>query len=508
MLSILNCISNSCVKIENSFLSDIGIGFFVSIKEYNLVAKFITNDSETIKKRQLLFDQIFKDDTLVSFFSDLRQNIKNMKECKNNALKITSDIDSGETLFYSFREFLFFTESIDLICERLINTKNISLQELLVKARLIQQSEWYKNAKKYVNEMDGKLRDIKSVTIGMNLNAQLAPIEAGIISVDTEPCMTNTLFDKLFSSNSSNRNLICITPLGIRESKIADKTITALNAQLYHAFNEIMKGSLKKIRKILYTQFIESSTFLFELFDEIEFIDICNRYILDMKAKGIPLCIPTVSERQNIIDLYNPELTCYKRKCDIVANNVSFDETGKLFILAGANSGGKSVYLRAVGIAQVLFQLGLPITAKEAEMMVFDQFCSCFRNNLMDKIGGSFENECKVVSSICRNISEKSLILFDEVFSTTSSSDAYMIAQKIIEYFSKLGCCMIYATHIRELVENASSVNKSKNAKSKVDFLSVEYNGGHRNYKIIRCKCDYGSAAMDIFEKYGMDFLL
>ena len=67
---------------------------------------------------------------------------------------------------------------------------------------------------------------------------------------------------------------------------------------------------------------------------------------------------------------------------------------------------------------------------------------------------------------------------------------------------------MIYATHIHELVESAPSVNTDKNAKSKVDFLSVEYYGGRRSYKIARSKCDYGSAAMDIFEKYSMEFLL
>lgn len=508
MLSILNRECGSRVKIGRSFLSDVGIGFFVDSNECRLVEKFITNDRNTIEERQLLFDAISQDSTLVSFFSSLRENIKNMNECKNNALKITSDMSSGETLFYSFREFCFFTESIDLICDRLSETKNPKLRELFKKADSVQQSEWYKNAKKYMGEMDEKLRDIRSVTIGMNLNAQLAPIEAGIISVDTEPCVTNTLFDKLFSSKSNNKNLICIAPLEIKESKAADPSLLALNVHLYQALNEILKGSLKKIRKILYKQFIESSEFLFELSDEIEFIDICNNYILSMKAKGLPLCTPTISEQQYISNLYNPELTSYKRKNEIVSNDVFFDNNGKLFILAGANSGGKSVYLRSVGIAQVLFQLGLPITAIKAEMIVFNEIYSCFRNNIKDKTRGSFESECRVISDICRVVSEKSLVLFDEVFSTTSSYDAFVVAQKIIEYFSKKGCCLIYATHIHELVESAPSVNTDKNAKSKVDFLSVEYYGGRRSYKIARSKCDYGSAAMDIFEKYSMEFLL
>lgn len=127
--------------------------------------------------------------------------------------------------------------------------------------------------------------------------------------------------------------------------------------------NEITKGSLKKIRGALYTQFIQASEFLLELSGEIEFICICNQYILSMMAKGLPLCFPKASECQHISGLYSAELATYKAKSEIVANDVYFDDDGKPFILAGANSGGKSVYLRSIGIAQVLFQLGLPITA-------------------------------------------------------------------------------------------------------------------------------------------------
>lgn len=508
MLSILNCENGFCVKMGKSFLSDIGIGFFASPGEYRLIEKFLANDRKTIEKRQALFDEISRDSSLISFFDSLRENIKSMSECVENAKKITSDTESDETLFYSFREFCFFTDSIDLICNKLSETENPNLRELFEKADSVRQNTWYKNAVKFVGEMNEKLRDIKSVTIGMNLNAQLAPVEAGIISVNTEPCVTNSLFDKLFSSRINNKNLICIAPLGIPGPGITDQSLGALNVNLYRSLNEIMKGSLKKIKETLYKQFMKASEFLFELSDEIEIIDLCNRYILNMIAKGIPLCFPTVSESQHISGLYNAELANHKGKNEIVSNDVAFDEKGKLFILAGANSGGKSVYLRSVGIAQVLFQLGLPITALNAEMIVFNEMVSCVRNNVKDTASGSFENECKTVSAVCRDISEKSLILFDEVFSTTSSYDAYIVAQKIMEYFSKAGCCLIYATHIRELIDHASLVNECENAKSKVDFLSVEYSGNHRSYKIKRSKCDYGSAAMDIFEKCGMEFLL
>ncbi|MBQ3642677.1 hypothetical protein II906_12250, partial [bacterium] len=84
MLSILNCENSLCVKMSKSFLSDIGLGFFISPNEYYLVEKFITSDRKTIEKRQALFTAIFQDNALVSFFSSLQENIKNMNECKDN----------------------------------------------------------------------------------------------------------------------------------------------------------------------------------------------------------------------------------------------------------------------------------------------------------------------------------------------------------------------------------------------------------------------------------------
>ena len=98
MLSILNRECGSRVKIGRSFLSDVGIGFFVDSNECRLVEKFITNDRNTIEERQLLFDAISQDSTLVSFFSSLRENIKNMNECKNNALKMQKKRKSSDFL--------------------------------------------------------------------------------------------------------------------------------------------------------------------------------------------------------------------------------------------------------------------------------------------------------------------------------------------------------------------------------------------------------------------------
>ncbi len=508
MFSILGYSENSAVQAEETFFEDVRMDFLFSQKEKYLIKLFFTSDERIIKRRGALFYEIIKNPSLMSFFAELRESIDGMQELCKSANKISPSAEENETLYYSFCEFQFFTEAIELICRKLADSENESLRALYEKAEEVRAQAWYDNAKSYITDMKGKLRGIKSVTIGVNLDAQLVPKEAGIIAVNADACATNSLFDKLFCEKAKDKSLICIAPLGIHEARVEEKALASLKLGLYRAINDIMRASLKKIRKILREEFVRAAEFLFDIADEVKFIDISNKYILSMQAKGVPLCLPTAGETHFAEGFYNPEIVLSNKKCDIVANDIFFDKNGKIFILTGANSGGKSVYLRSVGVAQVIFQLGLPLPAKKAEMTIFESLFSCFRGRIKDKVGGSLENECKMVASICEKVTERSLVLFDEVFSTTSSYDACLIAEKVIEHFARTGCAALYVTHIHELIEYAGCINENPGIKSKIDFLSAGYAGGNRSYKIIREKCNYGSAAMDIFKKYGMEFLI
>lgn len=168
------------------------------------------------------------------------------------------------------------------------------------------------------------------------------------------------------------------------------------------------------------------------------------------------------------------------------------------------NSGGKSVYMRSIVIAQILFQIGLPVPAKSAEMFIFDNISLCFSSKIKDKIGGRLENECNNISSICNTISDKSFILLDELFSSTNSYDAVVLAKKLTEWFAFRGCCVIYTTHTHDLIYQINEINCLPEIKSKVDTLVAE----NITYKINREPYKFESNAMRIFEKYGMSFLV
>jgi len=489
-----------------SLFEDIKFNFIVQSKNLPLIEKFLTNDAKTIRTRQEIFTEITENDYLMDFFEKLNSNITLMNEYSQK-VRYFPEKANNESLYYSFREFLIFIDTIELIFKNLGNTKSYNLIALYNRAKSVRNSVWYSNAKAYISNIDANLRNIKSVLIGINLNSQLSPFEAGIVSISDKPFVSNSLFDKLFSSRTEDNKYICIAPLEIKENS-QGQLFKGLNMSIYSALNDIVGGSLRKIRKILEIEFIGNSDFLFDIYEEIKFIDICIKYISRVQKSGLNLCLPDISAEHKIEGLYNLELVYSEKSKTIISNDVFFDHNGKIHILSGANSGGKSVYLRSVGVAQILFQLGIPIPAKSAKMKIYNSIFSCFRNKIKDVMGGSFENECRSIAEIIKNISKDSLILFDEVFSTTNSYDAYLIAKKMLEYIAKSGCFMIYVTHIHELINNIDYINSIDGIKSKIDFLSTECNDGEKSYRIIRGKGEYFSAVNDILKNCGLDFLV
>lgn len=497
------------VKISDTLISDLDLSFMGKAGNIDIIAKYITSDKDIICYRQRLFDDILKNNDFGIFLESLLEKVEVLAQI--HALdRETHDSADNEKIFCSFRELLAFTECIDFILEgekefrSKIESQGIHL--LFDEAINISKEKEYQNAKLYIEKTSEEIKDIKSVTVGINLDAKLNVSEAGIISVNSQRFTTNTLLDKMFSKKIEDKNYICIESVCSRELKNAGVSLQIVNTALYNAMSRTVGKAIRKIKKDLYMYIRQSTYFLLDIYDDLKFISMCMFYTLSMQSAGMPLSLPEVSEKHEISELYNPNLVGSIKSVDIVKNNAVFDGEGRIFILTGANSGGKSVYLRAVGIAQLLFQLGLPVPAKKASMRICDEIFSHFASKVHDRSGGRFENECKNILRFYKDITENSLVLLDEMFSTTGSSEGTVIAVRILKYMSKIGCKCVYTTHMHDLTAKIDEINSEEDIKSKVDGLAAEMINGCYTYKIKRCRESYSSYAEEICRKYGFDF--
>ncbi|MGX7593375.1 DNA mismatch repair protein MutS [Candidatus Karelsulcia muelleri] len=129
-------------------------------------------------------------------------------------------------------------------------------------------------------------------------------------------------------------------------------------------------------------------------------------------------------------------------------------ETNQIFIITGPNMVGKSAILRKTAIIILMAQIGSYIPAKDAEIGIIEQIF--IRVGASDNISNgesTFMREMNETASILNNISERSLIILDEIGRGTSSSDGISIAWAIIEFLHNHPTkpLVLFATHYHEL---------------------------------------------------------
>ena len=150
-----------------------------------------------------------------------------------------------------------------------------------------------------------------------------------------------------------------------------------------------------------------------------------------------------------------------------VANDVYLDnETQQIIMITGPNMSGKSALLRQTALIVLMAQMGSFVPAKSASIGVVDKIFT--RVGASDNISlgeSTFMVEMNETASILNNISDRSLILLDEIGRGTSTYDGISIAWAIAEFLheNKAKAKTLFATHYHELNEMSESFDRIKN---------------------------------------------
>ncbi|HQA75968.1 MAG TPA: DNA mismatch repair protein MutS [Salinivirgaceae bacterium] len=175
---------------------------------------------------------------------------------------------------------------------------------------------------------------------------------------------------------------------------------------------------------------------------------------------------------------------------EYVANDVYINKDDQqIIIITGPNMSGKSALLRQTALITLMAQVGCYVPAKEAKIGVVDKIFT--RVGASDNISlgeSTFMVEMNEAASILNNLSERSLVLFDELGRGTSTYDGISIAWSIVEYLhehTKHRPKTMFATHYHELNEMESTFKRIKNynvsvreVNNKIIFLRKLVRGG------------------------------
>ena len=339
-------------------------------------------------------------------------------------------------------------------------------------------------------ELLAKLNTVPSITVGINLDSELMPVEATLLAIHDKPFKAGTLFDRLLGKKTGRKPNQGIGPMhavpyqrveGVdsRVVKIPNRSDPLL-VPLFKDLYEILRVVLALVALEL-KQYAQVNARLFiQLEMEIAFYLGAVALIHRMQAGGFPLCRPQadpIDKRDcQLQGMYNLILALRQGNSGvdgaIVLNDVDFGPAGRVFILTGPNQGGKTVYTQAVGLAQVLFQAGLYVPAETARMSPVDGIYTHFATlEKADSGMGRLAEEARRLNAIFHSITDKSLVLLNESLSSTSPGESLYLARDIVHALRLFGVRAIFATHLHELAEGVDLINAEVSGDSRVVSL-------------------------------------
>ncbi len=495
--------------ITNEVLNDLGLNDIFDLRS-GMLCDFFTMDKEVIEYRQRVFADLLGCEELSSILVKLSPIISDIAELR----KLSAEVEQSESYLYGITEVELYVSCIELLEKELLPIKDKLKSEAFIalaqKVEQVSQSEYYIDINKRVGQLSSRVRDIKSVTIGVNLDARHRAESAGIISVNTERFKSGALLQKFLRLDFKTDEYTCIANLEPFSKNDNENQQNALSNAFNGALNKIFKSSIHSWKRVVQAYVLDSADFLIDILPEIEFIVKATELISTLQSTGNQMCFPKIEPMdQKVFDtrgIFNP-VVAYKLNEKMVLNDFKFDENGTFYVLSGPNRGGKSVITCAVGLTFVFAQLGLMTPTISASISPVDAIFTHFPVGGEDTIDkGRLGEECARLDTIFDKVTENSLVLLDETLSSTGSYEASYIASEVLAGIAVIKCRGIFSTHLHELASMIDDINQksSERGGARIDTLVAGIEDGERSFIITRKKPDGKSYARDIASKYGI----
>lgn len=473
------------------------------------IGTFFTYDDDVIRYRQRTFADIDKNPGLCDVLLHMLPFLKDITELRRLGSGSISD-----DYLYSISEIEVYTSLMQMLRDELLpftgKVESPAVKGLCCRVSEIIESQNFKDLTENLASLASRVRDIRSITLGINLDSTMTPESSGIISVNSDKFKSGEFFDKIRRLDFKKDDMTCMAEVvPYSKGQPENQRLAMINA-VNNAISDVFKSSVKAWKKIISSYVTDNTDFLVGMMPEIEFVTKGAELIKRLRERGCPLCMPEISaSTDNIfkaVGLCNPVIAL-KTDTDLVPNDITFDDSAMIYVITGPNRGGKSVLTCAVGHAFAMAQMGLPVTAESLVFSTCDKILTHFPTGSEDTVEkGRLGEECARLCKMFDVLTDKSLVLLDESLSSTGSYEGAYIASEVLEGFSMARLRGIFSTHLHDLAASVDRINAECLPRGGVaiDNMVAEVTDGQRSFKIVRKKPDGKSYARDIAEKYGL----
>ena len=334
---------------------------------------------------------------------------------------------------------------------------------------------------KELPELLTKIRACVSITIGVNLDASLRPVQAVLLSVNDERFTDQSLINRLFGLQGEQAG---IAPLHSVPQRAVDGhfafpiaselgwAVEPMMVPLFSDLSKVLKKTTAPVAKRLqqYSQ-VQGRMFITLRRDLLFYLG-AVRFVRALIQHGLSVCRPEIAPATDrlceVQDSYNANLalilmsTRSDLPAAIITNNIYMGPDGRILILTGPNQGGKTTYLQGAGVVQLLAQVGCFVPGSRALISPVDQIFTHFPiEEKPETEKGRFGEESMRLGKIFERVTRYSLVLLNESLSSTSLGESLYLAQDVVRILRRVGVRAIYSTHMYELAQRAGELSES-----------------------------------------------
>ena len=416
----------------------------------------------------------------------------------------------------------------------------------------IYEDSCFAQMRKDIGELKVKASDVKSITLGINVNDRFEAVSMGLVSVNSKPFKKSGIvgsfadaisaknqirdseewngemrYQEIDSASSGKPMAIFQKGMGFLamqqtggfvDSKVRntivnmpeEDSMSSSTFYLEKVMNKMLDTLIKRLSDTL-SKYVDVAVInISRLIPEFTYYIRFAEFIEKNVAAGFPFCeaVPAGDDAKsmNAVGFYNLKLAMtLESPSQIVFNDLGFDPEHTVYILTGANRGGKTTVTQAVGLLFALAQGGIYVPAKAFEFKPVDCIFTHFPADEDKTIDlGRLGEECVRFKQLYADCTSDSLLLLNESFSTTSFEEGYFIAKDSVRAILKKQVRTIYNTHMHKLAADVDEMNEG--AAVKAASLVVKSDGGKRSFKVEIASPEGMSYARDIAEKYGVTY--
>ncbi|MBN1432129.1 MAG: hypothetical protein JW931_05110 [Methanomicrobiaceae archaeon] len=276
---------------------------------------------------------------------------------------------------------------------------------------------------------------------------------------------------------------------------IADRDIAG-----FRTLAEIKGRSMSSVSGILLNSSDHIFSFFISLKTELAFYIGCLNLRDRLISIGSPLSFPVPAEHGgrdfSFKELYDVCLALQKGE-KVTGNDVEAEDID-LIIITGANRGGKSTFLRSIGVAQLMMQCGSFVPAESFRSNICTGIYTHFqRGEDHDMKSGKYDEELRRMSEIVDHLKPGGLVLFNESFAATNEREGSEISRQIVCALLKRRIKVAFVTHLYDFSQSLYEKNMDNSL-----FLRAERkNSGERTFRMKEGEPLRTSYGRDLYEK-------